>query len=1579
MKRAVTCGPSGGATMRRAVARRPSRGARGQRLCTALALVPALVLLGWLFPPPESATAQARPRVTDIEFLTAPNSGDTFRLGEKIRVLVTFDRDVTVDRVSLVQLDIGSRRGIAWYLAGIGGLRVFEYIVSAGDMDSDGVSIRANAISGTIVDAADGTTSADLTHDAVPDDPSRKVTGTRPDPGVTVWPRNPSVPEGDAASYLVALDAVPRSSVTVSVAPAPGSDPDLTATPTRLTFTASNWNTAQTVTLSAAEDQDGVDGTAIFRHSATSADPGYQGVEIADVTATENDDEFAHFIPFFPSGSHDVPGFARIINRSKTAGEVYIFGIDDEGMRHGPSTLSLPALGSRHFSSQQLEDGAGGKGLTGGLGDGTGMWRLELATDLRILPLAYIRTPDGFVTAMQGVAESSPVEGSTAHYVPFFNPGSNERQVSRLRITNPGADEVAIAIEGIDDEGKDGDAPVRLVLDGGETRAVTAQELESGGGGLSGGLGDGAGKWRLDVRADAPVEVMNLLESPTGHLANLSATGLRSAEGDEGGRLLPLFPAAGQQPGGFARIINHSARAGRATIYGIDDQGKTHGPITLALGKREAVHFTSRELESGNPDKGLSGGLGNGEGNWRLLISSGLDVEALAYIRTSDGFVTTMYEVVRETAIGQHVPFFNPASNTKQVSRLRLVNPTDSRVRVTISGRDDEGESPSGRSVHLSLAPGEAHSISARDLESGGSGLRGSLGDGVGKWQLFVSSDASIEVASLLESPTGHLANLSASAGEVAVADPILPPTGVETIVIDGERIDAAADQVVVILEEDVTRKEFFDLQARLQELAIDSAFDSDLRMLQLIVDSDADEVEIIEELRTRAGVATATPNSLVEFDEPPTLDNEFGHRHFLERSGGFPPAGPDLSRLDVPLPSDVGFPGRYWIDTIRATPAWDALSGETLHDNAIAVVDSGLPTSQDVLSESRVSRFDEQGNAMSEDDTPDHTHGRWVAAFAAGYRTTPERRGANPHSRLVVVDVRRPGTSSSERKCKDGTSSCTYLVELAKGIEAAVKEDAQVVNVSIGDGSKCSDAQSRRLDSRRNFRNYYAGAMHYAREKDVLVVWSAGNNCEKRDDALLPSGTDAAVADSWRSHALIVAASDEENRDRCSSRMGEVVSLAAPGDAVGWGSGTGSGTSYAAPLVTGAAGLVRAVNDTLSAPEAREILIRSADVPLTPRTTEENRAVAHSGCRSFPESESTWSATTPRGILNLDTAVQTALLTKGIELETVANTILSKGSTATVEVDVELPASGVSALDIVFLIDQSGSYSDDIDTLQAQAGRIVDDLNARGIDVRFGVAGFADFPISPYGSSTDTAYRLYQRLTADVGLVKIGIERLDHPLMHGSDGPESQLEALFQVATGLGRDINGDGDFSDTGDVPPSTIGWREGALPVVMLATDAVFHDRATEPDYPGPTKEETIRRLKERGLIVFGLQSGRSSGARRDIQEITDATGGEAFELDGASSTIADTIAAALTGALSSLDVSLEAIAGEDWITSTVPAVQTGEPGETLTFTVHLRGLRETSIRDLAYHVYLWARADGRAVLKRVAIPICVGRCR
>ena len=107
--------------------------------------------------------------------------------------------------------------------------------------------------------------------------------------GVTVTPTALSVPEGSNAQYTVVLDAQPSVNVTISVSLASGSDADITVDKTSLTFTPDNWDTAQEVTVSAAEDDDATDGSATIEHAASGG--GYDNVSVSSVTATEADND----------------------------------------------------------------------------------------------------------------------------------------------------------------------------------------------------------------------------------------------------------------------------------------------------------------------------------------------------------------------------------------------------------------------------------------------------------------------------------------------------------------------------------------------------------------------------------------------------------------------------------------------------------------------------------------------------------------------------------------------------------------------------------------------------------------------------------------------------------------------------------------------------------------------------------------------------------------------------------------------------------------------------------------------------------------------------------------------------------------------------------------------------------------------------------------------------------------------------------------------------------------------------------------------------------------------------------------
>ena len=235
---------------------------------------------------------------------------------------------------------------------------------------------------------------------------------------------------------------------------------------------------------------------------------------------------------------------------------------------------------------------------------------------------------------------------------------------------------------------------------------------------------------------------------------------------------LPLvLPASSAGLEGFVRIVNRSGQAGTVRMTAIDDNGDRSAPVTLALEAEETVNFRSSELERGAASKGLPVGVGDGEGNWRLVLETGLVIQPLAYIRTADGFVTSMHDVVPVSGGERWVVFFNPGSNNRQVSLLRLINPGTTAAEVEVTARDDAGAVAPGGAVRLRLPAGASRTLTAQELEAGGDDFTGSLGDGAGKWRLSVTSNAAIEVMNMLRTPTGHLANLSTAPNVVRVAE----------------------------------------------------------------------------------------------------------------------------------------------------------------------------------------------------------------------------------------------------------------------------------------------------------------------------------------------------------------------------------------------------------------------------------------------------------------------------------------------------------------------------------------------------------------------------------------------------------------------------------------------------------------------------------------------------------------------------------------------------------------------------------------------------------------------------------------
>ncbi len=236
---------------------------------------------------------------------------------------------------------------------------------------------------------------------------------------------------------------------------------------------------------------------------------------------------------------------------------------------------------------------------------------------------------------------------------------------------------------------------------------------------------------------------------------------------------------------------------------------------------------------------------------------------------------------------------------------------------------------------------------------------------------------------------------------------------------------------------------------------------------------------------------------------------------------------------------------------------------------------------------------------------------------------------------------------------------------------------------------------------------------------------------------------------------------------------------------------------------------------------------------------------------------------------------------------------------------------------DIVFLLDTTCSMSS---TLRGAASRFADvagELEDTFDELAFGVATFDDYNYSGMGATPDKPFILVQQVTDDVDDTQSALNGLT--THNGSDTQESDFEAIYQAATGIGYDQDCDGSYDDSDDVPaflssfsdafngtgPSAgsasgdgdiggMGFREYALPIIFYATDYYMRDAdssnstlaATPGGCPGDAGfNAVVDALAEIGGYVVGVDvgSGGSYGPYDQMIDLAYATNSVA-DLDG-----------------------------------------------------------------------------------------------
>ena len=270
--------------------------------------------------------------------------------------------------------------------------------------------------------------------------------------------------------------------------------------------------------------------------------------------------------------------------------------------------------------------------------------------------------------------------------------------------------------------------------------------------------------------------------------------------------------------------------------------------------------------------------------------------------------------------------------------------------------------------------------------------------------------------------------------------------------------------------------------------------------------------------------------------------------------------AGYDFVRRTTAQPNDP-YVGRFqpYLVTINASRAWDVSTGSL--SQVVAVLDTGVDATHPDLAGRVLPGYDFVNNDANAAD--DNGHGTFVAGVAAANTNNGIGiAGVAWTARILPVKVLNAAGL--------GTDS-----EVAAGIAWAADHGATVINLSLAGAGDDPVLHA---------------AVQYAVGKGIPVVAAAGN-----------TGDTTAQYPAAYPEAIAVGATDLQGGLAAFSTHGDWVDLAAPGVAItstypGGRYATGSGTSFAAPIVSGGIVLVRAAHPTWTVAQVTSDLERSAN-----------------------------------------------------------------------------------------------------------------------------------------------------------------------------------------------------------------------------------------------------------------------------------------------------------------------------------------------------------------------------------------------
>ena len=261
----------------------------------------------------------------------------------------------------------------------------------------------------------------------------------------------------------------------------------------------------------------------------------------------------------------------------------------------------------------------------------------------------------------------------------------------------------------------------------------------------------------------------------------------------------------------------------------------------------------------------------------------------------------------------------------------------------------------------------------------------------------------------------------------------------------------------------------------------------------------------------------------------------------------------------------------QYWLNDYGFTKAWKLSQGEGVK---VAVIDTGIDSSHPALESAIVGGTDVSGLGSADGLTPvgqNSYHGTMVASLIAG-RGNPDDDasgilGTAPKAQLLSVSM------------AFGVEGVDTDSQVAEGIIWAVDNGAQVINLSLTRNSV-------------SWPESWDKAFLYAFENDVVIVAAVGNRLDGTEQVSAPATIPGVIA--------VAGVDINANASELSSTSGFTIGVTAPSEDLvaaypGGEYRIWSGTSGAAPIVSGMVALIRSMYPEMDAANVVNRVIQSA------------------------------------------------------------------------------------------------------------------------------------------------------------------------------------------------------------------------------------------------------------------------------------------------------------------------------------------------------------------------------------------------